>query len=509
MRRDSNEQSGSGRVNRRSFLRNSTVLATGTAALAGCSGTDGSGTPTEGGADGSDGSSGEGTATPETTGTAESGGDVDLRGVEVTYWNVFGAQSRAATRFAQNIINRVSARTGAQIEVNYTLPAAFVLEKWRNAFDQGNHPVIYDSSTALDVFFFDEEHLTPYSELPGGPGRDTPLEPAAWEGIQDVLEIMNGGIFSKYGDQVWELPVQFHVFSPFLGRRDHFQEAGLDFENDFPPDDYDHLIEVATTLQEDGPGDIGYQVYGDSGDVMDTILPLWPLNRAGEEEGHVLGPDWETVNFDNDVWKQAVTDYVDVYREHGLSNDNTPNEADETAVPGFSSGTWSMSQPSYTIHPNLVQNSPDLMSDGTIQWAPSWSFDDNPSGLISITGSFGIASAPPNADPDEWRKKQMVAVEIVNEFLKESNQMRVPENTGQMPARTDIHGDLENKAHNGINAQLEMFDSNATPFVAHENALFMYYTGTISHFQNALRGEISPEEACNRAAADTRDQLGL
>lgn len=494
MVRDSNSHSHGSTTNRRSFLKKSGVLGTGAAVtLAGCS-------------------SNEETPTSDGTvqGTADSTpGEVDLSGTKITYWNVFGAQSRAASRFAQNIVNRVSARTGAQIEVNYTLPAAFVLEKWRNAFDQGNHPVIYDSSTALDVFFFDREHLTPYSELPAGPGRDTPLDPAAWEGIQDLLSVMKGGIFDKYGGDIWELPVQFHVFSPFIARKDHFDAAGLDFESDFPPDDYEHLIEVATTLQEDGPGDVGYQIYGDAGDVMDTILPLWPLNRAGEEEGHVLGPDWETVNFDNDVWKQATRDYVDIFREHGLSNDNTPNEADETAVPGISNGTWSMTQPSYTIHPNLVQNAPDKMSDGTIQWAPSWSFDGNPSGLLSITGSFGIASAPPGADEREWRKKQMVAVELVNEFLKESNQMRVPENTGQLPARSDLHDQLERKAHNGISAQLEMFDTNAKPFIAHQNALFMYYTGTIQHFQNALRGQISPEEACNRAAADTRDQLGL
>lgn len=495
MARDNSRQVGSSTTKRRRFLKASGTLATGSAVmLAGCGGNGSTPTETEGQGGG-----------PNTTPSRE----VDLSDTKITYWNVFGAQSRAATRWAQNIVNRVSARTGAQIEVNYTLPAAFVLEKWRNAFDQGNHPVVYDSSTALDVFFFDKEHLTPYDELPAGPGRDTPLDPAAWEGIQPVLDIMKSGIFSHYDDRVWELPIQFHVFSPFLGRRDHFQEAGLDFENDFPPDDYDHLIQVATTLQEDGPGDYGYNIFGDAGDVMDTILPLWPLNRAGTEEGHVLGPDWETVNFDNDVWKQATKDYVDVYREHGLSNDNTPNEADETSVPAVSSGSWSMTQPSYTIHPNLVQNSPDMMSDGTIQWAPSWSFDGNPSGLLSVTGSFGIASAPDGADEKEWEKKQMVAVELVNEFLKESNQMGVPENTGQMPARTDLHGDLERKAHNGINAQLDMFENNAVPFVAHESALFMYYTGTISHFQNALRGEISAEEACNRAAADTRDQIGL
>ncbi|WP_311173464.1 ABC transporter substrate-binding protein [Halobellus ordinarius] len=503
MVRDNHSRAGNGFFNRRRFLKKSTALATGSAMmLAGCGGGD----PDENG----NGAQTEEQTTAQTTGqtTAQTGG-VDLSGTKITYWNVFGAQSRAATRWAQNIVNRVSARTGAQIEVNYTLPAAFVLEKWRNAFDQGNHPVVYDSSTALDVFFFNRDDLTPLSELPAGPGRDTPLDPTIREGIQPLVDIAKSSIFDKYGGDIWEIPVQFHVFSPFLGRRDHFEQAGLDFESDFPPDDYEHLIDVATTLQEDGPGDFGYNIFGDAGDVMDTILPLWPLNRAGPEEGHVLGPDWETVNFDNEVWKQATRDYVDIYREHGLSNDNTPNEADETSVPAISNGTWSMTQPSYTIHPNLRQTAPDMLEDGTIQWAPSWSFDGNPSGLLSITGSFGITSPPDGADEEEWRKKQMVAVELVNEFLKESNQMEVPASTGQMPARVDLHDQLESKAHNGISAQLEMFETTDETFVAHENALFMYYTGTISHFQNALRGEISPEEACNRAAADTRDQIGL
>jgi len=116
------------------------------------------------------------------------------------------------------------------------------------------------------------------------------------------------------------------------------REAGLDPESDFPPESYEHLVEIATTLTEDGPGDYGFQLHGHPFDWYTFIEPYTNALGGHEGEAGYFAEDYRSVNYDTETWKQVVADTIALYREHEVSGPQTPSIPDEDTVPLLTQG---------------------------------------------------------------------------------------------------------------------------------------------------------------------------
>lgn len=108
-------------------------------------------------------------------------------------------------------------------------------------------------------------YVKPFSEYKHLIDQDA-LNNMQW--ISDKLK----PIYSGYNGELYEIPYVANVIESFVGKMNHFEQARLNPDEDFPPKNYEHLIQVAKTLEEDGPATSGYTVYGESSDSFDEQI---------------------------------------------------------------------------------------------------------------------------------------------------------------------------------------------------------------------------------------------
>lgn len=462
-------------VNRRPFIKASGAAVTGLG-LAGCSG--------NGGGNGGD-----------DVGTVA--GDKNFEGLTFEYWNQMNVQSRAAREVSEKLVNRFQDNTGASIEVNWSGYSNVIGATWRNNFSKGNYPVVYDSVTTWDGQFVDGDWIVPFEEY-SDQFDDETLSAIEW--MMPVLEEQ----YSGFDRTVYHLPYGYLLQIPFVARMDHFDEAGLSRDR-FPPKDYDDLIDIATTLQEDGPGEFGYQIHGTKFDVTDCRLPNLAA-AAGGKEGLFLNEDWSDTHWDNDVWKTAVKQWVDIYTEHGLSNPGTPDHDDEAMVQEIASGTTSMNSGDFLNHPDMMDQIPDLMENGDVQWGHQWAGSGNSMGLIQPYG-MAICRPPEDADEAKWEEKQQAGVEFMKLFLDKDFQLSLFENFGLFPVREDVWSELPTAEHKLYRTATTMAENSELAWNAHPKTASVQYNIPAPHIQEALNGNKSPEQACDDIAQEVRDQL--
>jgi len=202
----------------------------------------------------------------------------------------------------------------------------------------------------------------------------------------------------------YTFPVGLVPQDPVQVRADHMREAGLDPESDFPPESYEHLVEIATTLTEDGPGDYGFQLHGHPFDWYTFIEPYTNALGGHEGEAGYFAEDYRSVNYDTETWKQVVADTIALYREHEVSGPQTPSIPDEDTVPLLTQGQVSMSPIEPMNYPTYHDTAPELMEAGDIKYGSLWS---EPSGMNNAMLTYGLAitNPPEGADEDEWERE--------------------------------------------------------------------------------------------------------
>ncbi|MFB6105567.1 MAG: extracellular solute-binding protein [Halobacteriaceae archaeon] len=500
---DNHNPSGrKGIVSRRSILK-ATGTSIVTAGFAGCSGGGDSGSGgSSGGSGGSSGDSGGSSdGSGGSGGTTTSGGSSDdLSDVEFQYWNTVNVQSRKAKAVSQALLSSFQKDTGASVKTNWTGYGGVIGAKWKTSFGQGNYPVLYDSTSAWDGQF--EKWIKPFSEYQGQFSDDF-LEGIEW--LTPKLKEQWGGFGN---DVVYEVPLGFSVQVPFVARMDHFDEAGLSRDR-FPPKSYDDLIDIATTLQKDGPGEYGYQMHGTKFDAFDCRAPDLVADVGGEK-GTFLNEDWSDTYWDNDAYKTGVRRWVEMYTKHNLSGPGTPNHDDEAMVQEIVSGRCSMTGGDFLNHPNFLDSAPDMMENGDIQWGAMWkggASDASAAGFIRPL-TFGITKPPEGADQAAWEKKQKAAIELIKYFTSKGNQKALFENFGLMPARDDVWDELPTgQPHNVYNAATTMAENTDMVWEAHPATVSMQYNVPGPELQKALKGEISPEQACDNVASTIRNEF--
>jgi len=477
----------------KSITRRRFVRAAGAAGisitLAGCS-QNGDGSGDGSGDEGGDGGQGTGT----TTGSPASGNQYD--GVTVRYWDVHHSQSAAAKEAIQNLISEFEDETGATIESNLDSVGNYAGTKWISSFKRGDIPDIMTGFSHVDGKFIEGEFLQQYNQYSGNFDQETR------NGIEWITDTVDYA--SRMWDGIYAFPFAFSPKNPLIARTDHFEEAGLDPENDFPPENYEDLIKVATTLQQDGPGDLGFQIHGTESDWLEITNP-WAVSISGRD-GAFMNEAADDTTIDNETWKETIRNWVAVYQEHGLSSGGTPNANDEDIPALIRSGQLSMSQVAPANHPSFMDQAGDLMKDGTIQWAPMW---DQPSGKRGAFLLATVAITKPTGNGNEKRKK--AASRFVNKLLSADFQENILQNFGYLPVRDDVWDATKSNVtgesgHKFAETAFSMAEDINVAWSFHPKQRPCMVTPA-SHMQRALQGEISPEQACQEAAEEIRNTV--
>lgn len=428
------------------------------------------------------------------------GSSQDFEGISFNYWNIINIQNRNARDLSEEIIKEFEQETGANVQTSFSGYDDLVGAKWRSAWENNNYPVLYDSITYL------AGHLH-HKVLPVSEYIDK-LDDELVENAQWVLDLMAEETFRGFEgsglDRVYEMPFGLDVREPNIGRKDHFEEAGVSWEDNMPPEDYEHLVDTMTTVMNEGPANTGYQVYGVDHDWSDVQLVPWQIANAGSD-GLYMNEDATEPNFDKDNWIEVFQQYVDIFREHELCGPKTPQMSDEETVPNIISGNWSMGAHDPFNHPSLTRQAPDLANSGDVKYASQFQTDNLPKGGFPWSMvAFGITQKPPGADESEWEQKQDAAIKLMEKFLEEGYQRQSWGGFGTIPVRKGVWDDLERGEHGLLDVLLPMAEETDYSISARPGMGNIYSTLTGPTAQQALRGEITPEEACKQIAEETR-----
>lgn len=421
------------------------------------------------------------------------------------YWEYFHSQSEVANELLTTTTDEFQKEHDVNLQVNWASWSDINGGKWKNNIQNGNRPVLYDSTNSLDGQFIEPGWVKPLSEY-----KDK-LDDEAVENIEWALDMASSAYRGFDGD-VYEIPIGMEVGAPFIVRTDHFEEAGLSMEDDFPPKDYDDLVRIAQQLQDNGPAPNAFQVYGATGDVTDEALVTWTASEGGVD-GMYLNEDWSDVNYDNDVWKKNFKRYVDLYKKYGFSSDAAPTASNEEAAQMLISGDVSMVQGSTKDFGLLRSRAEGMLKDGTIQFGPSWK------GAAGNRGDFftqcvAVLRPPEDVSDDAWAEKQEVAYDWINKLLSTEFQREVPNSLATLPVRRDVQKELKGSSGPATSSKfISSLDTMASDidlaWSSQPDMTAIQYDIAGPLFQQAMLGEISPEEACNKSANQIRNQIDL
>lgn len=489
-------------VNRRRFIEAAGIA--GVVGLAGCGGGSGGGGESGGGSGGGDsggsGSGGSGSGGGSGGGSSGSTGGQSTGGATITYWSVLHQQSQVARLALENAISRFENQTNHTIEVNWSITQSIQDGTWLQNMNNRQAPILFDSQVSRNGQFIDAGFVQPFEEevVPE-------LSSEIVDGIEWSLDRMANLYQGFDKDVAYEMMLGAAMQEPFVVRTDHMEEAGLDPDSDFPPTNYDELIELATTLQQEGPGNHGFQVHGAPGDLMDEISPTWAMGYGGVD-GLYVTQDWNDTNLDNEHWKRTLREQVEIFREHELSSPNANSTSDEAACQLLIDGQVSMSQVGMLNAAGLIANrAPDLYESGTIRYGPSW---EGPSGF---RGEYNVTSMSLARDPDmddqTYERKKAAAIEFMEFILDPDFQAKTFERFGIMPANQSVWEETRGPAHMLPDTAFTIAEGSEYGWQAHPEMSDIQYNIPGPIFQQAMTGDLTPEEACDQAAQQIRNQV--
>ncbi|WP_227356415.1 ABC transporter substrate-binding protein [Haladaptatus salinisoli] len=434
------------------------------------------------------------------TGGNGSGGGGD----SFEYWEYFHSQSEVAKTLMESSVKEFEKNHDVQMKMNWSSWDDINGGKWKNNIQNGNRPVIYDSTNSLNGQFIEPGWVKPVDEYKDRLSDDA-LKNVKW--AFDKAQSCYRGFDAK----LYEIPVGMEVGAPFIARADHFEKAGLSIEDDFPPKNYQDLLRVAKRLQEKGPGDHGFQIYGAQGDVTDEALVTWTASEGGYD-GMYLDKDWSDVTYDNDVWKKATKRYVDIYRKHGLSSDKAPTASNEGVAQMLIDGSVSMYQGSTKDFGLFRSRAEKMLKDGTIVFGPSWKGKAGNRGEF-FTQCIALMRKPDGVKANVWKKHEDTAIKWINKLLSKEFQKEVPRSLATLPVRKDVWGSLKNDKALGNSNFISTLETTVEGmehgWASHPSMNAIQYNIAGPLFQEAVRGKITAEEACTRSAKQLRNQIQL
>jgi ABC-type glycerol-3-phosphate transport system substrate-binding protein len=422
----------------------------------------------------------------------------------IQYWDTFNVQSQSARETVERMVSEFEEENDVTVELNLSGFGQMAGSEWITTFEQGEYPVIFTGDQIVAGRFEEAGYIEPFEEWSGQLSSETrdginwmldgPIDQAiAWMGEHPDIE-----------KQVYTFPVGLVPQDPLQVRVDHMEAAGLDPESDFPPEDYDHLVEVATTLTNDGPGDWGLQLHGHPFDWYTFIEPYTNAMGAHKGEAGYFAEDYRSVNYDTDTWLKVVSDTIALYREHEVSGPQTPSIPDEETVPLFLDGKVSMSPIEPMNYPEYLSRAPDLMEAGDIRYGGLW---DQPSGMNNAMLTYGLAitSRPDGVDEATWERKQELAVKFAEKWFSSTTQTSLFTDTGFVPVRRDLwERNAEQLPYNDASrafATLTDMVANKSRGVHTSHPMYITASSDMGSLMGkGYNGELSPEQVCKQGA---------
>ncbi|WP_224926104.1 ABC transporter substrate-binding protein [Saliphagus infecundisoli] len=431
---------------------------------------------------------------------------MDIEGQSFSFWSVDWSQSEAAETYVDDTVEQFESDSGATVNIRKAENPAGNQQVWVQSFENNDYPHVFEAGanvgTMIDMgvvksvddyidFFSDEfrEQFEPW------------LEPSAaqFRGTE-----MSRTVLPMFGD----------ARSPMVARRSVFEETPGLSPDDFPPESYDEYIEMATTLQEDGPVDFGTLIFGAGGDILDNMLPVMAYHEGGPIDGAIYTEDWESVNFSNDAWKEAFTKYCEVYTEHELSPPSTPSAEDEQVGALLREQRIGMAWHELFTFPNIRDQIPDLIDD--LMYGTMWGSEEYPDAIArgNLSG-FCFTTPPDGEDAEEWEQAQRAAAQYLEQtYGSVEYQVRAAQDYGRLPLREDSWDETESTAEENNNVVIPtMFEMLSTirdtEFFGqnHPRNTAVVYTDVPPTLQEALTGDVSPEEAMENAQQAAEERL--
>ncbi len=338
----------------------------------------------------------------------------DLKGVEIDYWNMIGVQNKLVRQLSETIIKAFEQRTGAKVNVSWNGYGDIIGPKYRTNFQGGIVPTVFDSVASWTGQL--RGFLRPMNDF-----IENEWDEAARNGVKwlfPLIERQNSGF--PDANQIYDMPFALVPQAPYLARRDHFEKAGIDFDQNYPIRDTDHYVELCKAIQ--GKAGVRYptEVYGKIWDFGDTQLNGW-IRSVDTESSDFISPDWSKSNALSDAWIKGVQFYVDVFRKHKLSSPNTPQSSDEQAVEEFIRGQKSIIHCDILNRGTLLAKMPDQMKDGSVVWGPHFPLTGGTSGSSMFLRSATFELVKQSGD--DAALKERAGWEFIKEWFLPENQV--------------------------------------------------------------------------------------
>jgi len=443
-----------------------------------------------------------------TVGAVDNG--LKFQGVEIEYWNRLGTNTKVAEPAIMEGIQEFEDETGATVDVIWAQTDA--LQQWLTLFQEGRRPHVMDQPTGGSGPFVELGALRPYEEVQQW-FSDQTVENISW-----IMDRVGPMVYGGFDGRAYDIKFSNEGVRTFIVRRDHAEEAGISVEDEFPPEDHEHSVQIGRTLQEDGPGDFGWQIYGSTGDVTDTYTEDTPACYGGID-GVILNQDWTDTTMDNEYFLRAYEEFVGLLTEEELSSPESVSMSDEDATGLLIEGTASMTSVPPASFGDILGQAPEMITNGQFYFSTNWK---GPSGARGIVGGDGIMfpRPPDGTDVDEWNTKQQAAAEMMDDYLffSDSFQERMFSTIGGGPARRDITAErVKNAADdptgfeqsNIIEATLSGSFDNDNIIIEPQAPMYSAVQQGVlpPQIQQAMLGEKSVEQALNDAAQEARDRF--
>ena len=418
----------------------------------------------------------------------------DLSGVTIDYWNMIGVQNRIVRQISEDIVNAFQQKTGCKVNVTWNGYGDIIGPKYRTNFTGGIKPTVFDTSSRWVNQL--REFLHPFNQLVESDWDEETRSGVEW--LFPLNEEENRGFPDK--DQIYGLPFNIVMQAPYLIRRDHLEQAGIDFDQNYPIRDTDHYVELCKEIQANAGVPYPTEVYGKIWDFGDTQLNGW-IRSLSIEDSDFLNADWTKSNARSEAWKEGCQFYVDVFRKHQLSSPNSPQSTDEETVDQFILGRKSIVHCDILNRGTLLERMPDEMADGTVMWGPHFPITGGTSGSQCFLGpnSFYIVA---DDGPDAEIQRQ-ASWEFIKEWFLPDNMIAVAKSSG-LCANRNLWEQLKGEPDRSIEASIETIGDNPGMWTGHQRSVDFQYNLLAPHGQRMLQGASVEEEL--EAYADEVDK---
>ena len=165
----------------------------------------------------------------------------------------------------------------------------------------------------------------------------------------------------KWGDDLYAIPSTLSTYAMYINA-EHFREAGLDPDQDYPRtwDDGPHSIaQLGQKLVQTDGDNITRQAFGMSGYAV--VLNIVFQGQIRQLGGSIIGPDGRSSSINSPAGVRALTTYYDYVHTYKIS---APT-GEKLQNPGFNTGDTSIVvEGGPWLYTHLRENSPGVFSDG-------------------------------------------------------------------------------------------------------------------------------------------------